>query len=299
MCGTSRDRAVGALLGLAVGDAIGTTLEFQKRDSYPPLTDMIGGGPFGLEPGQWTDDTAMAMALAASLIHRADFDEVDLMRRFWGWHQNGEYSCTGTCFDIGITTREALVRWQKSGNAVAGSTDPNTAGNGSLMRLAPVAIRFWQDRDRLRDVAARQSRTTHAATEAVDSCVAFAELLADAIAGAERSYVLRDRSESYSEKVAEILSGSWHQKSRNDIRSSGYVIHALEAAIWCVHQSHDFQEAVLLAANLGDDADTTAAIAGQLAGALYGASGIPATWRSKLAWERHIVATAGHLFDLS
>src|SRR5207244_397889 len=140
-----RDRAVGALLGLAMGDAVGTTLEFRRRDSYEPLTDMIGGGPFGLKAGQWTDDTAMALALAESLAGREDLDEQDLMARFVAWWRKGEYSCTGTCFDIGGTTAAALSRWERTHEAHCGSTDPNSAGNGSLMRLAPVAIRFWRD----------------------------------------------------------------------------------------------------------------------------------------------------------
>ena len=178
-----RDRAVGALVGLAIGDAIGTTLEFRPRDSYQPLTDMIGGGPFRLKPGQWTDDTAMALALGDSLLVRGQIDEADLMRRFVDWRDSGLYSCTGDCFDIGMTTNSALDSWMRTGDPVAGSTRADTAGNGSLMRLAPVALRYWDDRDRLREAAARQSRTTHAAPEAVDACVAYAELLADVIAG--------------------------------------------------------------------------------------------------------------------
>src|SRR5690606_28174259 len=156
----------------------------------PYLSEMIGGGPFGLKAGQWTDDTAMALALADSLIAQPHLDEADLMTRFDEWHRTGAYSCTGTCFDIGITTRDALLRWRRTGNPVAGSTDPFSAGNGSLMRMAPVAVRHWRNRDALKDVAARQSKTTHAADEAVDACVAWAQLLADAIEGASRSQVL-------------------------------------------------------------------------------------------------------------
>ncbi len=174
---------------------MGTTLEFRARDTTPPLTDIVGGGPFDLRPGQWTDDTAMALALADSLAAHPELDEHDLMERFVDWHERGTYSCTGVCFDIGSTTRAALARYTRTGNPVAGSTDPRAAGNGSLMRLAPVAIRHWADRPTLRDVAARQSRTTHAAPEAVDACVAYAELLADAIAGQRRSEVMRGRAD--------------------------------------------------------------------------------------------------------
>ncbi len=185
-----RDRAVGALLGLAVGDAVGTTLEFKARDSHAVLTDMIGGGPFGLKPGEWTDDTSMALAVADSLIAEPGLDEADLATRFSRWWKEGENSCTGHCFDIGTTVREALARWERTGNPIAGSTSPDTAGNGSLMRLAPMAVRHWNDRTTLRGVAARQSRVTHATAEAVDACVLFAEMhrrcdrRAAAIAGA-------------------------------------------------------------------------------------------------------------------
>jgi len=210
------------------------------------------------------------------------------MQRFVAWHERGEYACTGSCFDIGIATRAALQRFKQTGDPVAGSTDPMSAGNGSLMRLAPAAIRHWQDRAKLRDVAARQSRTTHGAPEAVDACIAFAEVLADAIAGYPRSQVLRVRDYPYAGQIGAIMAGSWRGKRRSEIRSSGYVAHSLEAALWCVGRTTCFADAVLLAANLGDDADTTAAITGQLAGALYGAGGIPDKWLEKLGWREKI-----------
>lgn len=290
-----RDRAIGALLGLAVGDAIGTTLEFKRRDTYEPLTDMIGGGPFALKPGEWTDDTAMALALTDSLLSCGDLDEADLQQRFYEWYSNGVYSCTGRCFDIGITTSRALQRWKSTGLVRAGSTDPTTAGNGSLMRLAPIAIRYWRDRAKLRDAAARQSKTTHGAPEAVDACVAFAQMLADAIEGAPRSAVLRSRVGGYADAISRIVQGSWQKRRRDTIRSSGYVAHSLEASLWSVARTGDYREAVLTAANLGDDADTTAAITGQLAGALYGASGIPKSYASKVAWSNIIVDQASCL----
>jgi ADP-ribosyl-[dinitrogen reductase] hydrolase len=253
---------------------------------------MVGGGPFGLEPGQWTDDTAMALALADSLLERGALDEQDLLRRFVAWHERGEYSCTGSCFDIGVTTREALARWRRGGADHAGSTDPRTAGNGSLMRLAPVALRFRRDRATLRDAAARQSRTTHGAAEAVDACIAFADLLADAIEGQDREALLRPRHGPYAGAIGTVMAGAWRGRTRREIRSSGYVAHSLEAALWCVARTEDFRSAVLLAANLGDDADTIAAITGQLAGALHGAAGIPADWRARVAWSARIERTA-------
>lgn len=289
------DRGMGALIGLAVGDAVGTALEFKPRDSYPRLTDMIGGGVFQLKPGEWTDDTAMALALADSLLVCGGINEADLMQRFVNWRERGAYSCTGTCFDIGNTTSAALRRWQRTGDPIAGDTDPDTAGNGSLMRLAPVALRYWDDRTILREAAARQSRTTHAAPQAVAGCVVYAEMIADAIAGCPAHDVLQRAANGMDTSMQVIIDGAWRGKRRDKIRASGYVLHSLEAAIWSVARTGSFAEAVLTAANLGEDADTTAAIAGQLAGALYGASGIPAEWRGKLAWGDKISATARQL----
>ncbi|MEJ6010475.1 ADP-ribosylglycohydrolase family protein [Novosphingobium aquae] len=294
-----RDRAVGALLGLAVGDALGTTLEFKGRDTYPPLTDIVGGGPFSLKPGQWTDDTAMALALAESLAHCDPFSPTDLMHRFVAWRREGEYSCTGSCFDIGVTTSAALGRFERTGDPFAGSIDPQTAGNGSLMRLAPVAIRYWRDHSILRQVAIDQSRTTHGAPEAVSACAAYAGMLADAIAGVPREGVLSQQSDGYAGSVAKVVRGSWRGKARTSVRSGGYVVESLEAALWAIGRTSDFRGAVLTAANLGDDADTTAAIAGQLAGALYGADAIPREWLEKLAWRERLEKLAATLFDCS
>lgn len=287
------DRAVGALLGLAVGDALGTALEFASRDDRAePLTDMVGGGPFGLRAGEWTDDTAMALALADSLGVDHILDPRDLMDRFVDWWKNGEYSCTGRCFDIGVTTRAALEKWLRTGDPYAGSADPNTAGNGSLMRLAPVAIRHRRDRDSRRDVSSRQSKTTHGAAEAVDACVLYADLLAEAIEGESRANILAPRGFSGASKIEKIAGGAWRGKPRKSVRGAGYVVAALEAALWCVASSSDFRGAVLRAANLREDADTTAAIAGQLAGAIYGLSGIPSEWLERVAWRDRLEEAA-------
>ncbi len=287
-----RDRAIGALLGLAIGDALGTTGEFKPRGSYPRITDLVGGGVFRLKAGQWTDDTAMALALAASLHEARGLDEADLMTRFVAWHRLGDYSCTGTCVDVGLTVREALARFERTGNAIAGSTAPMSAGNGSLMRLAPVAIRYWHEDQIRREAAARQSRTTHGAPEVVDACVVFADMLAEAIAGKPRHEVMRLRQGSYAGRIPEVIGGSWRTHIRRTIRSSGYVIDSLEAALWCTARTSSFAEAVLLAANLGEDSDTVAAITGQLAGALYGREGIPARWLETLAWSHQIETMA-------
>lgn len=288
-----QDRAVGCLLGLATGDALGTTLEFSTRDAGPPLTDLIGGGPFQLPAGTWTDDTSMALALADTLDLCGYLDPVDLMGRFVNWWRLGEYSATGECFDIGVTTRVALAKFEDDGDPIAGSIDPNSAGNGSLMRLAPVAI--WGVRageKAMREAARLQSATTHGAPQCLAACKGYASILRAAILGAPFDEAVAAAAYVPDETIGPILAGSWKGKSRDAIQSTGYVAHSLEAALWCIDRTCSYRDAVLLAANLGDDADTTAAITGQFAGALYGAAGIPAEWRRKLAWHEDIVAKA-------
>lgn len=283
------DRARGALLGLALGDALGTTLEFSTRDTHPRVVEPVGGGPFRLAPGQWTDDTAMALALAESLAAHPGLDPHDLMARFVGWWRRGTYSCTGECFDIGTTTSAALARFEHNGEPFAGDADPRTAGNGSLMRLAPAAIARWREPHAAAALARAQSRTTHAAEEAVEACAAFATLLAEAIAGRPKAQVLAPRTWPGPASVAALMAGGWRGWRRGDVASGGYVIDSLGAALWCVARTGTAAEAMVLAANLAGDADTTAAIAGQLAGALHGERGLP-DW--PLAWRARLAAAA-------
>lgn len=198
------DRARGALVGLAVGDALGTTLEFCSRDEHPHHTEMTGGGPFRLQPGQWTDDTSMALALAESLIAHPNLDARDLMDRFVSWWRDGAYSCTGACFDIGLTTRDALARYVRKGDPIAGSADPSTAGNGSLMRLAPAAICAVHDLSRARHLVIQQSLTTHAAPQAVDACGFLAELLLGAMHGMPKADLLAPRTWTGDAALADI-----------------------------------------------------------------------------------------------
>ncbi|TXN80041.1 ADP-ribosylglycohydrolase family protein [Methylobacterium sp. WL8] len=293
-----RDRALGALVGLAIGDAIGTTIEFSKRDTYPPMTDMVGGGPFDLKAGQWTDDTSMALCLADSLIACDGVDERDLLERFCRWFEAGENSCTGTCFDIGNATVSSLRAYRETGDIHAASSDPRNGGNGSIMRLAPVATRYWNDPAKLQDAARRQSATTHPAVEPCDGSEALAVILAQAIQGKTLSEVLNAPQGPYTEKVQRIADGSWRGKNRDDIRSSGYVVDTLEASIWAVAASAgSFEETVLRAVNLGDDSDSVGAVTGSIAGAIYGWSGIPEGWRKTLVWNVCIEALANDLFE--
>ena len=289
------DRARGALVGLAVGDALGTTLEFCARDRHPRHTEMVGGGVFNLKPGQWTDDTAMALALADSLISCRGFDAQDLMRRFLRWYHQGEYSCTGRCFDIGSATRAALVHYERTGEAYAGSTDPHSAGNGSLMRLAPVALFALDDEELALQTAADQSRTTHAAKPCIEACQFFVSLLRAAILGEENIIALACQVGRNYPALRHVTDRNWGQLDRNEISSSGYVISTVEAALWSVARTGNFEEALVLAVNLAEDADTVGAVTGQVAGALYGASSIPRRWRECLAWQSQIEDNAGLL----
>lgn len=301
-----RARYRGALLGLAAGDALGTALEFQRPGTFAPITDMVGGGPWRLAPGQWTDDTSMALCLAESLAEKG-FDPADQMRRYCRWFREGYLSSTGQCFDIGATTRRALIRFEQTGELWA-PADPAAAGNGSIMRLVPVSMLYARRPREALARAAESSRTTHGAPEAVDACRYLAGLLVGALTGVPREELLADgfspvpglwKESPLEPRIAAIASGSFRRKEPPAIRGSGYVVESLEAALWAFHRSCSFREGALLAVNLGNDADSTGAVYGQLAGAFYGEEGIPAGWRTRLARNDFLVALADRLYDLT
>jgi len=301
---TEADRFRGCLLGLAAGDALGTTLEFKRPGTFEPISDMVGGGPFGLQPGQWTDDTSMALCLATSLVGCGGFDPMDQMQRYVRWVGQGYLSSTGTCFDAGTTTLNALAKFIRYKNPYSGSTDPHTAGNGSLMRLAPLPMCFAGDAAEAIARAADSSRTTHAAHEAVDACRYYAGLLVGALRGVDKDTLLSPRycpveglweRDPLVEGIARVADGTFKRLDPPDIKGTGYVVEALEAALWAFHRSDDFREGALLAVNLGDDADTTGAIYGQIAGAHYGAEAIPAPWRAQLTMLTEITSLADQL----
>jgi ADP-ribosyl-[dinitrogen reductase] hydrolase len=275
-----RDRFRGALLGLATGDALGTTVEFKPRGSFPPVRDITGGGPFGLPAGAWTDDTSMALCLAESLIERRGFDPIDQLERYVRWYRDGHWSSTGRCFDIGNATRAALTRFERTGEPYPGDADPDAAGNGPIMKLAPLAMAFAHDEDAAAEHAALSARTTHGAPQAIETTQRFARLLVRALNGAGKDELLE-------------------RPVTSDPRGTGYIVESLEAALWAFAEHDDFESGALAAVNLGDDADTTGAVYGQLAGAHYGVNGIPSRWRSKLVRHDEIVAMADRLLDLA
>ncbi len=288
-------RLRGAFLGLAIGDALGTTHEFKPRDTYRHLTDIVGGGPFKLKAGEWTDDTSMALCLAQSLLQNDGFDPANVMNRFVNWRDHGINSVTGICFDIGNVTFGALGRYLSDGNPYAGNPHPNTAGNGSVMRLAPVPVFYAYDAALARDVSMQQSRLTHAAPEAVDGCA----WLSDMLTGLFNSRALDDFAPdpAWSRKIAAITPAAVRAIPRERIKSRGYVVDTLEAALWAVVTTDNFRDALLRAVNLGGDADTIGAVTGQIAGALYGESGIPQDWLKKLAWREQLADTAQKLAE--
>lgn len=286
------ERYSGSLVGLAVGDALGTTLEFYSPGTFAPLDDMVGGGPWDLAPGQWTDDTSMALCLAESLCERQGFNPKDQMDRYVKWYREGYMSSTGQCFDIGGTVREALERYEATAKPFSGSTDLLTAGNGSLMRLAPAALYFAGNDEEVDAFCAKSSRTTHGALECIDACRYFGALLTGAVRGASKEQLLKPffhsqqgwwESKPLSERVAQIAAGSYKEKEPPLIKGSGYVVDSLEAALWAFYKSSSFEDGALRAVNLGDDADTTGAVYGQLAGAYYGIKNIPRRWRESIS----------------
>ena len=297
----------GCLLGLATGDAVGTTVEFSPPGQFEHVTDMIGGGPFELEPGQWTDDPSMALCLADSLIYIGGLDPFDLMKRFIRWWREGYLSSTGKCFDIGLTTRSSLARFELTGEPFGKVMDSSLAGNGSLMRLAPVPMFFANDPSLAIEKAELSSRTTHSARVCIDACRYFAGLLVGALHGAPKDELLSDHYAPVSgywdrhpldPLIRTIASGSFKTKEPPEIEGTGYVIRCLEAALWAFCKSDSFRDGCLLAVNLGNDADTTAAVYGQIAGAYYGEVGIPQDWRQKLTMREDIEQMADALFRI-
>lgn len=296
------ERVVGSLLGLAVCDALGTTAEFKPMGTFPAITGIVGGGPFSLQPGEWTDDTSMALCLADSLAECGGFDARDQMERYLRWKTEGYLSSNGRAFDIGITIRAALDKYaQQLGerNPFCGSVSPSSAGNGSLMRLAPVPLFFASDPLEAILMAAESSKTTHGARECVDACRYFAGLIIGALLGKTKEEILSAgfspvpglwESEPLGDRIADLANGSFKSKKPPQISSTGqgYVVLSLHAALWAFYHSRSFREGALKVVNLGYDSDTYGAIYGQLAGAFYGSGAIPADWLEKLA-KRNLI----------
>ena len=216
------NKCKGALVGLAVGDALGTTLEFKTPGTFTPLTDMVGGGMFGLKPGKWTDDTSMALCLADSLIEKESFDAFDQLDKYVKWMKHGYNSSTGNCFDIGNATRQALYLYESTGQPYCGDPSRESAGNGSIMRLAPIPIIYFNKPEQLMKYAALSSRTTHAAPQCIAACMYMSGLIAAAIKGSNKEEVLSAcfslipdfwKNNPLDEAIMEIAVGSYKTNS--------------------------------------------------------------------------------------
>lgn len=272
---STQDRFIGSLLGLACGDALGAPVEFKARGSFPFVTEYMDGGPFNLKKGQWTDDTSLALCLAHSLLERNGFDPYDQVEKYLKWYREGYMSCTGHCFDIGNTTKAALLRYEEKKEVFAGSVD-DPPSNGSLMRLAPVPLYFYPDESAIVHYAGLSSKVTHAPLACVEACETLAEMIFKALEGKSKDDIFKK------------LKGNVLDKSYEELSGRGDAVSCLESALWCFYHSTSFEEGLLMAVNLGEDTDTTGAVFGQIAGAYYGIKGIPQKYLNGL-WDKELL----------
>lgn len=300
---TKIDRYRGALAGLAVGDALGATVEFQAPGTFPRLTKITGGGPFNLKSGEWTDDTSMALCLAASLIECDRFDPKDQMNRYLDWRDNGYMSSRGKggkCLDIGNTTSASIDRFIETGNPYSGSEESNSAGNGSIMRLVPVPLFYAGNPCDAINFSQESSKTTHANINCVEACFYMAAIINGAVNGLSKQEILSSEFMSdivFKSNIRHIANGSFKEKEPPDIQGTGYVVDTLEAALWAFNKYNTFEEGLIEVVNLGDDADTTGAVYGQIAGVYYGIDAIPERWLEKIVDLDGIMYIAETLYD--
>ena len=295
----------GAILGLAVGDALGVPVEFDSRQSLnrEPVTSMRSGGTWGQEAGTWSDDTSMTIAAVESIARRRAIDYQDIMENFLRWYERGEFTATGKLFDIGNTTRSAIIRFSRRilSPAHCGSTEEKSNGNGSLMRILPATLYLFGTRGKLAagelEIIHEFSALTHGHIISKMACGIYSLIAAQILLGKNISDAFRlgmnDAKKFYGTDEAfshftRLCNENFAALSEDEISSSGYVVHTLEAALWCLLNNGDYRTAVLRAVNLGDDADTTAAVAGGLAGMLYGVEGIPADWLDTLKRRNYL-----------
>jgi len=302
---TLKDRYEGAMLGLAIGDALGVPVEFHERGGFEPVIDFQDSR---LPAGHWSDDTAMALCLGESLIEKKEFDPTDQIEKYLQWLRYGYCSSTGIAVGVGLTILRSLSTYKKEDGPYVTNTPRRSDGNGSLMRLAPVPLYFHKNPVLAIDNAGLSSKTTHGSILCSDACRYFSGLIIGALNGLSKEELLSPlycpvkdyfNSNKLSTQIENVALGSFKNKSEKEIRGSGYVVESLEAALWAFYNSESFEEGVLMAVNLGDDADTTGAIFGQLAGAYYGITRIPGRWVDSVAKREEIIALATKLMELS
>jgi len=300
----NQDRAIGAMLGLAIGDAMGMPVEFRPRGKFDPVTEYRAGGPFKLQAGQWTDDTAMSLCIASSLIECNGFDAAHQMKQYSRWIDDGYLSCTGKAVGIGQTILKAMIRYHKTQDPIQGDTNPRRSGNGCIMRLAPVPIYYSHDAALAIHHSIQSATTTHGSEVCLQTTGFFGGMIWGALNGASKEELLSDNYspvKDYYQQHAlcgELLSltrGGYKAKQEDEVDSTGFVIDAFEAALWSFYNTDTYVEGLLKAVNLGGDADTVGAIYGQLAGAYYGFDAIPADWVQGLASHEKISAICDEL----
>ena len=293
-----QDAIIGGVMGVVIGDALGLPVQFMTKPEIRknPITDMTGGGAFGLEPGAWSDDSSLTLCLAESL-YEVGYNPADIARRFVKWYRDGYMTPFGESFDIGATTSVAMKRLIHGvAPFKAGPTDAESNGNGSLMRILPAALFFAHESDytmiqRICEV----SKITHGHPRSQLACSLYSLFVKDLIKGSspQKAYDnLRLKSQAVffvDRKIGKqlshfkrIISGELPSLAESEIKSGGYVVESLEAALWSFLNTSSFEEAVLTAVNLGWDTDTVGAITGSMAGVYYGFSNIPAHWLRKL-----------------
>jgi len=297
---TLRERFQGALVGLAVGDALAAHTQFRKPGTFAAVGDLLGGGPFDQPRGAWTDDTAMALLLAESLLEREGFDAHDQVQRFVRWQREGYGSATGQCVGISANVARSLATALYKRQPFAGSHDPDQQDKDPLSRIAPVVMYFLADVTTAVAKAAEAARLTAQAPMVLDCVRLLASMVHQALSGRDKAAVLRPPRElwitaSTRPEVLALYEGAYAYRMPPDITAGGGIFQALEAALWAFQRSETFREGALLAANLGRDSDVVAAAYGQLAGAYHGVSAIPGIWRNSLMKQEVVIDSADRL----
>lgn len=295
----------GALLGLAVGDALGAPLKFKDRNT-PAVKDMTTGGPLHLGIGTWTDDTSMALCLAASLIEKGKFDAFDQLTRYNKWRRDGYLSSIGMCIDLSSTMRAALDKFEETQALECGEKTREWADNDVISRLAPIPMLYASKPNEAIEYSRASAKTTHGAIQALDAATYMGAILTGILRGDSKEKVLSElynpfgddwTDHSFCDEIAQLATGSFHADTPQAITGDGFVGETLEAALWAFYRSNDFETGAILAVNLGGDADTTGAVYGQLAGAYYGVNAIPKRWRDAVVQKDLIVALADRLWQ--
>ena len=301
-----------ALFGVAVGDALGVPVEFESREAIrrEPITGMTGFGTYDLPPGTWSDDSSLTFCLAEALTQGFDLETIG--RNFVRWHREAFWTAQGEVFDIGNATRVAISHLANGIPAgMAGPSDEASNGNGSLMRILPLL--FYMNGRPLTErfeLTRQVSSITHGHIRSVIACFYYLEFARLILEGKKKSEIYRDLQKVVSGHLSallidptevlifdRLLKYDIHRLPEAEIRSSGYVIDTLEAAVWCLLTTDSYPAAVLRAVNLGQDTDTTAAVTGGLAGLLYGYDGIPEEWIRQTARREDIRNLAERLAD--